>query len=377
MKHRKRLHQRKANKQRKIIILSLFTTLLCLSVSYSAFSTNINLSAKGNLKDKSRTIQSWSETSNEDFHTDFYRANIISVTFLDSAIVPNNAAASWDVSETKDKGVMACVIENNSKTGKYDLYIGAKGGVIANEDSSYLFYTFCNIISINFNDNFNTSHTLNMNAMFGNLLNDKFMELETINFGNKFDTSNVINMQAMFARCYKLTSLDLRNFNTSNVTNMYGMFYGCNNLINLDLSNFDTKNVTMMNRMFLGCTSLTNLDLSNFNTSKVTDMEAMFSECSNLENLNISNFDTSNVISMGGTTGGWYGMFAGCYSLIELNLYSFDTSKVTDMSNMFYDTEKLKNIYVSSKWTTQNANITDMFTASNISSVTTGKCSNQ
>ncbi len=96
----------------------LFTLLLGLSIGYSAFSTSINLTAKGNIKDKSRVIQSWTSTSNEDFHTDFYRENIVSTTFLDSAVVPSNAVEQWDVSETKDNGVMAYVVESTTETGK-------------------------------------------------------------------------------------------------------------------------------------------------------------------------------------------------------------------------------------------------------------------
>ena len=49
MRYRKRLHRRELKRQRKIIVLSLFTVLLCLSIGYAAFSTNINMSAKGNI----------------------------------------------------------------------------------------------------------------------------------------------------------------------------------------------------------------------------------------------------------------------------------------------------------------------------------------
>lgn len=83
-------------------------------------------------------IQAWTSTSNEDFHTNFYRKNIISATFLDGNAVPSNATEYWDVSVDKDGGVMAYVVESSTKTGKYDLYIGANDGVIANENSHCL-----------------------------------------------------------------------------------------------------------------------------------------------------------------------------------------------------------------------------------------------
>ena len=213
MRRRRRLYRREAKKQGKVIIGGLFTVLLCLTIGYSAFNTNINLSAGGNVLDKSRVIQSWGSNSNEDFHTDFYRKNIISATFLDNAVVPSNAVEKWDVSESKDHGVMAYVIESTSETGKYDLYIGAKGGVIANANSSYL-------------------------------------------FDNNFDTSTSTDMSFMFHLCHSLTSLDVSNFDTKKVTNMEGMFCECRNLSILNLCSFDVSGVTNSVGMFKHMTNL-------------------------------------------------------------------------------------------------------------------------
>ena len=67
-------------------------------------------------------------------------------------------------------------------------------------------------------------------------------------------------------------------------------------------------------------------------------------------------------------------MFGGCYDLTKLNLCSFDTSKVTDMDGMFNGTDKLTVINVGSKWTTENATTTNIFSGSGVSQVTTGKC---
>ena len=46
---RKKHRQRKYNKQKRIIIISLFLIITCLSIGYAAFSTGINLNAKGNI----------------------------------------------------------------------------------------------------------------------------------------------------------------------------------------------------------------------------------------------------------------------------------------------------------------------------------------
>lgn len=56
MRRRRRLYRREAKKQEKVIIGGLFTVLLCLTIGYSTFNTNINLSAGGNVLDKSRVI---------------------------------------------------------------------------------------------------------------------------------------------------------------------------------------------------------------------------------------------------------------------------------------------------------------------------------
>ncbi len=310
---------RRKRKNNKIIIIGSLSLLLCLCVGYAAFQTNLTITAKGNIKEKSRVIQSWSSTDQTDFHSDFYKENIVSATFLDNANVPSNATESWNVSEdTSHGGVMAWVIPNSEDSTKYDLYIGANDGVIANENSSYLF--------------------------------GKFIALRKINFNNNFDTSNVTNMAAMFWYTINLIEIDLSSFDTRNVTNMANLFCMWNEedgvAIETSLSmiifgdKWDTSNVTNMKDLFTG-TSVTNLDLSNWDTSSVTYM---------------------------------YHMFNYCDKLVELNLCGWNTRKVYNMEAMFNGTESLKYIYVGPSWTTENANITSMFSNSGVSSVTTGQC---
>ena len=333
-------------KQKKALIIGSLSLLLFLCVGYAAFSTNLSITAKGNIKEKSRVIQSWDMNSQTDFHSDFYKENIVSATFLDNNKVPSNAAESWNVSEDKENGeVLAWVVPNSSDNTKYDLYIGAKGGVIANIDSSFLFYNFQNVVNINFDDNFDTSNSTDMSRMFNNCTSLVSLDL------SNFDTRNVTSMYAMFCMWNidsdsvlenNLSSIIFgKNYVTSNVINMRSMFAGLIKLQNLDVSSFDTSNVTTMYHMFLDCHSLTELDLSNFDTSNVTNMESMFFSCKNLT---------------------------------ELNLCSFNTKKVTNMIWMFQFTISLKNVYVSSNWSTSQADTSNIFQYSNISSVTTGQC---
>lgn len=77
----------------------------------------------------------------------------------------------------------------------------------------------------------------------------------------------------------------------------------------------------------------------------VENMNRMFA-LSKIETVNLSSFDTSKVTSIS------Y-MFA--YSSFEkLNLSGFNTSNVVNMSNMFDQCKKLKNIYASNRFVTDN-----------------------
>ena len=217
-------------------------------------------------------------------------------------------------------------------------------GVIANQNSTGLFYGLTNLKSIEGLANLDTSNVTNMSQMFQDSSNLTELDL------SKFKTSKVTNMYAMFYGCTNLNSLDLNSFDTSAVTDMMRMFAGCKKLTSIDVSNFNTSNVISMTFMFDSCSSLKNINVSNFDTSKVTDMTSMFEQCSSLKTIDVSNFDTSNVTDM-------YAMFRGCSNLGSLDLSNFDTSKVTDMSGMFDRCSSLKTIDVSNFDT---SNVTDM-----------------
>lgn len=342
-----------------------------MTIGYAAFQTNLNINVKGNIIERSRTIKNWNSKSNEDFHTEFYKQNIITATFLDTNKVPDNAIESWDISIDKDKGVMAYVTPNKTETNKYDLFIGANRGVIANEDSSYLFYNFRNLTSIDFKQNFDTSNATLMNNMFAFCTN-----LTTLDLSN-FDTSNVTNMRNMFQMYDNSVSLVIENklskiifgekWSTTNLIYMAQMFVGLENITELNVSNWDTSKVIDMQSVFAYCRKLTTIDLSKWNTTKATDMSFLFMAAESLTNLDLSNFNTNNVTNM-------RNMFHNCTNLKTLNLCTFNTSKVTNMYEMFRDTPNLTKIKVGSNWTTVNANITNMFKNSRISTVTTGEC---
>ena len=218
-----------------------------------------------------------------DFWNNTYKLYIRTITFDNNlSNLPstcNEENLCWDISEssTQKKKVYGYLVDTGLKDKTdnsqplYNLYIVSNYEIFApsNCNEIFSFYDWkdrvekTNLISINFNNNFNTS--------------------------------NVTNMTSMFYQCKFLTSLDLSNFNTANVTDMTQMFYSCYSLTNLDLSSFNTSNVRDMDFMFYHCSRLTSLDLSNFNTSNVTNMKEMLEYCISLTTtINIMNANVSN-----------------------------------------------------------------------------------
>ena len=341
-----------------------------------------------------------------------YSSKISTVDILTNKDVPNNAVESWDVSEEQNGTVMAWIIDDSENSGMYKLYIGGDGGVYAPSDSSYLFMSFNNAISMNLS-NLDTSKVTSMTQMFLNCTNlteinvsgwdvsnvtssfrsffSTLSKLTTLNVSN-WNMGDVTDMSLMFSSLTNLKTINMKNFKTPNITDMSYLFSGCKSLETIDLSSFDTSKVTDMNNMFYNVPIVT-LNLSNWSNGKITDMSTMFAGKTTLKTLKLNNFKTTNVTNM-------YAMFAGCTNLTSLDLYSFDTSKVTNMLTMFsgctnltsldlcsFDTSKVTNMYamfasttnlkyvnVGKKWTTASATTDHMFDGSGASSVTTGQC---
>ena len=246
----------------------------------------------------------------------------------------------WDISydSSQNKKVYGYLVDSGLKdttdTTKslYNLHIVSEAPIFAPVNSSWIF----------------SFHKFSTD-------NDKYISnLVSINFNNNFNTSNVIDIGSMFNHCTSLTTLDLSSFNTSNITTMAGMFYACQSLTSIGLINFNTSNVTNMGNMFSECSSLTSLDFSSFNTSKLKYMGSMFSDCSSLTSLDLSNFNTSNVTGMNN-------MFKNCLSLTSLDLGSFNTAKVTSMGGMFYRCTSLRSLNLSNFNTTNVADMSTMF----------------
>ena len=299
-------------------------------------------------------------SAKSEFWNNTYKKYIRTITFgNDLSNLPSSCTEEnlcWDISNstTQSKKVYAYLIDSGLKDSTdstktlYNLYIAGEAPIFAPANSSIMFYRFGNLVTINFNNNFNTSKVTSMYEMFSFCQSLTSLDLSS------FNTSNLENMYYMFYGCKSLTNLDLSSFNTSNLENMYYTFFNCSSLESLNLYSFDTSKVTDMSGMFYGCSSLTSLDLSNFNTSNVTNMGGVFRNCSSLISLDLSSFNTSKVTNMSG-------MFSGCSSLTSLDLSNFNTSSVTTYSaysresnGMFYNCPKLTTTI-----NIMNANITD------------------
>ena len=164
----------------------------------------------------------------------------------------------WDISEspTQKKKVYGYLVDTGLKDSTdnteslYNLYIVSEAPIFAPPDCK-------NIFSLS---------TIGHSKEISNLI--------SINFNDNFNTANVTNMRSMFDYCSSLTSLDLNNFNTANVTSMENMFSDCSSLTSIDLSGFNTSNVTNMEEMFFYCESLTTT--INIMNANVADYSSMF-----------------------------------------------------------------------------------------------------
>ena len=275
-----------------------------------------------------------------------YIGQVKSVIFdNDHSIIANSSAI--DLSEDKNKSIFGLLVNGD------EFHISSHSTIYAPEDCSKLFNNMP-LESITFN-NFDTSNVTDMNWMFSFMPNIKELDItnfntsnvtsmramfavsnsiESLKFGNTFDTSHVTDMNSMFQALYKLPELDISNFDMSSVVSIAYMFSGCEKLKELD-NNFTSGTVYNTWAMFEGCAGLTKLDLSGLNTTECIDMKIMFSRCNNLETIIFGdNWSTEKVTNMSS-------MFQDCTKLREIDLSKFNTSRVTNMASMFENCSSL------------------------------------
>jgi len=282
-----------------------------------------------------------------------YREKIKTITFQDSINIPNNISDEhkWDVSASGNGMVMAYITPNATDSTYYDLYIQGDKRIYANPDSSYLFWNFRKLSSINNLSIFNTTKVTNMQSMF--CYTGQNTTIFKLDLGNEFYTGNVTNMKNMFyfagGNSKTVEIKGLENFNTSSVTDMSAMFSGTGSSATNwdigDISSWDTSKVTNMNGMFdnagVNATIFNIGNLGSWNTSNVTDMSGMFGVAGNIATTwyigDLSKWNTSKVTNMSAM----FSLAGGKTTTFNIgNLGTWDTSNVTDMSYMFNNTGK-------------------------------------
>lgn len=252
------------------------------------------------------------------------KKQIVSVTFVDS--LDSAPMSSWDVSEGKDGSVMAWV---NGNGQKYDLFIGAEGGINGISSGKNLFKHYSNLKTVNFNGVFHLEETESIRGMFS-----QCKSLTTVDLNN-LKTVSVIDMGEAFQECESLTLLDLSNWDVANVQKMDAMFKGCKALTDVDFGEWDSTSAETLSSMFFGCEALTTLDLSAFETESVKDMSSMFESCTVLSDLDLSSFNTVNTTSV-------RRMFVECPNLNDMDLGNFDFTNVSK-HDYFMDKDKTVN----------------------------------
>ena len=239
----------------------------------------------------------------------------------------------------------------------------------------------------------NTANVTDMSCMFFSCL-----KLTSLDLSN-FNTEKVTNMEAMFSVCPKLKTIYASDkFTTAAVTKSQDMFSYCDSLsgdINWTSDKATDKTYAKIDGGYFRDKAYANrpwvkyadgtltfrcgykkiwgeneYELNSgenrpewfthyFETSKVvfeasfanarpTSCYAWFQNFIKLKQIEgIENLNTENVTNMSD-------MFYSCSGLISLDVTNFNTANVTDMSYMFYGCNKLKEIYVSDKFVTDD-----------------------
>uniref|UniRef100_UPI003FED8F12 BspA family leucine-rich repeat surface protein n=1 Tax=Prevotella sp. TaxID=59823 RepID=UPI003FED8F12 len=128
---------------------------------------------------------------------------------------------------------------------------------------------------------------------------------------NEYELNSGKNQPKWLTHYFKTSKVVFEaSFANARPTSCYAWFRNFKNLTQIEgIENLNTENVTSMSSMFDSCSGLISLDVTNFNTANVTDMSYMFYCCYKLKEIYVSDkFVTDDVISS------TY-MFMGCNSL--------------------------------------------------------------
>ncbi len=224
--------------------------------------------------------------NNTVFGKSMSRYYIEKVYTLKSIDIPANAIDSWDISDAQDESIMAWYtdIDNNSR---YELYLGQKGGVRANQNCSNLFSIYTQATYLDMS-NFITNDVTNMDNMFEQTgyTGDRSRPFKIVGLNN-WNVSKVESMKNMFQYAGRSAESwdigDLSGWNTSSVKSMNKLFYFTAynaKRVELNLANWNVSNVIDMGQMFTAFGQFAEYwsigNLSNWDTRNVSTMDSMF-----------------------------------------------------------------------------------------------------
>lgn len=314
--------------------------------------------------------------------------------------------------------------DNENDTGI--MYVYTEGETVyMNPDSSMLFAYNTALTDLSGIAGWNTSRVENMRSMFG--YDNSLLYIDV----SGWDTSHVTTMSHMFqvgenwqGNGQLMEILGLGDLDVSNVTDMTCMFYGAGQMTYYDIGNWNVSKVESMNHMFADNTKLRSLDLSRWDVSSLKTIFCMFDDNHSLLTIgDVSHWNTASLVDASGwladalsfvgdnsgtlNLSGWdtsnmkaaVEMFNGIKSrTIDLSGWTFDavTNEMWQgtgmgiyytagnspespggLSQMFMDTFKLRNVYVSqstldsfNKAVENGVNTQDMWSGSKISGFT-------
>ena len=257
------------------------------------------------------------------------------------------------------------------------LYLYSENVISIVQYSNHLFSYMENLTDIDDLKYLDISKADELSAMFSY---DK--SLANIKALSYWDTSNIKRMNYMFSNCELLTDISaLAAFDTSRVTDMSSMFYwtGINNTDALRF--FDTTSVESINSMFSESDVSDISGLANWNTESLEKMFEAFNSSKVVDLSPLKDWNTNNLKNIGYAFGNTYienvdalakwnvkkvinmGLiFYGCLKLNDISgLSNWDTSSLEKMDLSFSYTD-INNVDALSEWDTSNLNdISKMF----------------
>ncbi len=143
-----------------------------------------------------------------------------------------------------------------------------------------------------------TSIRFEGDVVAGNILSNLFdylTNVTSIEGIERLNTSHTTEMQRVFGGCASLTSLDLTSWDVSNVTTIFSFLNGATNMESLNVSNWNVSNMIAITYAFSEMPKLKELDLSQWRLTPLYSAQGVFMGDSSLEALDLSGFDMTQL----------------------------------------------------------------------------------